>query len=605
MICITLRAHTLADALGIIERHRGHCDCYELRVDYLHGAPRESEEDGRGGLARSVIEKVALLPRMLKKIDVSAKLILTYRRRCDGGLYEGSEYQRLLTLSAILETIPGDSRYDYIDIESDIICADRVGGAGGAGRRGSADGAGTFTAGGNAAAATEAVAASEGEPADERILARIIEQAHRQGTGVIRSVHDMDGTRWGGSARTLYRLLVRTSDSVARSIDVAGGGAAVPESAGVAKVAVMVSSTGDLVNFYQALARFRKNYPQRQAIAIGMSEYGEPTRLLTNRYGLALSFCASEAGGQCPAGQLSFGDMHHLYRHDEITPRTGLFAIIGNPVKHSKSPMLHNGWFAKEAVDARYLPVRVDDVGNFMQLAELLPITGFSVTVPHKESIMPHLGSIDETARKIGACNTVVRTAQSTSGGGGSEWRGYNTDKAGFMYGLREGMSAADGTRPFPRRALVVGAGGAALAVAVALLEEGLELCIVNRTAERRKKLVQRLSAVFPDARITDLPLDPSVYEQAGQYGELIVQTTTVGMDVGGGEGGAQNSPLPGYPFSGSEIVYDLIYTPTITPLLHAAQQAGCTVINGEKMFIEQARQQFLLFRAALAPEKK
>ena len=458
MICITLRAHTLAEALGIIERHRGHCDCYELRVDYLHGAPRESEEDGRGGLARSVIEKVALLPRMLKKIDVSAKLILTYRRRCDGGLYEGSEYQRLLTLSAILETIPSDSRYDYIDIESDIICADRVGGAGGAGRRGSADGAGTFTAGGNAAAATEAVAASEGEPADERILARLIEQAHRQGTGVIRSVHDMDGTRWGGSARTLYRLLTRVSDSVARSTDAAGGapegggGAATPpESEGVAKVAVMVSSTGDLVNFYRALTRFRKNYPQRQAIVIGMSEYGEPTRLLTNRYGLALNFCASEAGGQCPAGQLSFGDMHHLYRHDEITPRTGLFAIIGNPVKHSKSPMLHNGWFAKEAVDARYLPVRVDDVGNFMQLAELLPITGFSVTVPHKESIMPHLGSIDEAARKIGACNTVVRTAQSTGsggGGGGSEWRGYNTDKAGFMHGLREGMSAGGGRDP-------------------------------------------------------------------------------------------------------------------------------------------------------------
>ncbi len=257
-----------------------------------------------------------------------------------------------------------------------------------------------------------------------------------------------------------------------------------------------------------------------------------------------------------------------------------VYGIIGNPVAHSRSPSIHNPWFRGIGRNAVYLPFLVDDVGEFFSMAELIPVRGFSVTVPHKQAVISFLDKIRPAVKKIGACNTVFRED--------GRWIGENTDYEGFLAPI-----LADIEKGRMRRALVLGAGGAARTAVYALRDNGIAVTIVNRTYEKAKGLAAETgSEALSTERMDHI-------DEQGAF-DLVVQTTSVGMspDIDG-------DPLPSYSFSGGETVYDIIYTPPKTRFLERAEKAGCRIIGGDEMLLTQARAQFRLFSGGILPPSR
>ncbi len=333
----------------------------------------------------------------------------------------------------------------------------------------------------------------------------------------------------------------------------------------IAKLAAMPSTVAELSRLLLACRDVR----EVRRIVIGMGAVGFPTRVLSGRLGGYLSF-VSTGDPQAAPGHCTPAELAETYRYGEIRDHASLFAVIGNPVMHSRSPHYHNRVFAAKRLDALYVPVQVDDVDAFFHLARELPIAGFSVTIPHKRSVIPYLDHAEETVDLLGACNTVVQEA--------GRWAGANTDVPGFW----EPLAARLSERPpggAPLNALVIGAGGAARAVVFALSRAGIRVTVANRTVERARRLLEELGV--PEGEAVALNQVPRALSRTP---DIIVQSTSVGMH---GDG----DPLP-MDLSGHEIVYDLVYTPPETPLLKRAAGAGCIVISGTEMFDAQARVQ-------------
>lgn len=271
-------------------------------------------------------------------------------------------------------------------------------------------------------------------------------------------------------------------------------------------------------------------------------------------------------------GELNPEELEAVYRFSDHGSSTKIYGIIGNPVMHTRSPHLHNRWFGEAGLDAVYLPFHVDEVVPFMKLADLIGVKGFSVTVPHKQAVIPELHTVGPEVLKIGSCNTVVRTQEG--------WSGSNTDYEGFLRPLER---SAPGNRF--KTALVIGAGGAARAVVYALVRRGIDVLIVNRTADRANSLAMEMGVSWQ--RMEEM----EAVGAEGKY-DLIVQTTSAGMYPD-----TESDPLPGYRFSGNETVYDIIYAPEKTRFLSRAEEAGSIILGGKGMLEAQAERQFELFR--------
>lgn len=262
-----------------------------------------------------------------------------------------------------------------------------------------------------------------------------------------------------------------------------------------------------------------------------------------------------------------------------------LFGIIGYPLGHSLSPVLHNWGFRKKFPDAVYMrwPVTSDQLPHFMEAVRVLPIHGVSVTIPHKESMFSYCDTVTEAARTVGAINTLYWRE-------GLLW-GDNTDVTGFIAPLQErGWTFSS--------ALVLGAGGAARAVLAGLVAYGVrDIRIANRTLHTAKELAQQFGA-------TAIPWE----ERESYIGQLVVNTTPCGM---AGSSLAGTSPLSlealqqaaasCHDAQGNSLergtthllVYDIVYNPLETPLLRNALQAGWHVQDGLAMFIAQAVEQY------------
>jgi shikimate dehydrogenase len=200
-------------------------------------------------------------------------------------------------------------------------------------------------------------------------------------------------------------------------------------------------------------------------------------------------------------------------------------------------------------------------------------VFGLSVTIPHKQTVIELAGSVDESVKAAGACNTLVLDEES------QRWAGYNTDWKGFLKPIAD--LSLEG-----RSALVIGAGGAARAVVYALITRGMNITIVNRTLSRAEKLAREFGCAC--ASIEEAG---RLFNKNPEGPLLVVQTTSAGMNPD-----AEADPAPGLQFTGREIVYDIIYTPEETVFLKRATEAGCRTINGSTMLKAQAAEQFLLF---------
>ena len=346
----------------------------------------------------------------------------------------------------------------------------------------------------------------------------------------------------------------------------------------IPKLAIDPRGLGDVVAVVEAARAFRRYHGSRRGIWLAMGELGLPTRVLPAHLGSAWTYASDPPPDAVRAapGQLDIPRLLEQYRVSESRPDWRVFAVVGSPIAHSASPAYHNRRLAELGLPGVYVPVRADDFGVFMDLAELLDIRGVSVTVPHKETALA-AGDASPRARAVGAANTLIR--------GADGWRSDNTDVDGFMGPLQQ--LAGDGAG---RRAAVIGAGGAARAVVVGLRDAGWQVEVYNRSPERATALMASIGMDTERAH----PMSALRECSPGSF-DLLVQTTPLGMLHG-----EQADPAAGYDFEGSELVYDIIYTPPETPLLARARAAGCRTLNGEGMFAAQAAAQFEQFRALL-----
>jgi 3-dehydroquinate dehydratase/shikimate dehydrogenase len=320
-----------------------------------------------------------------------------------------------------------------------------------------------------------------------------------------------------------------------------------------------------------SLRLLRLAHASNDFIVIPMGEIGLPARLLALREGAALAY-APVADATAP-GQVSLHDFKRLYRADVINRGTKIFGVIGNPIGHSLSPLLHNTGFVAAKYDASYLPFLVENLKEFLQAIPEFGVCGFSVTIPHKQTIMKHLAECEPMVEKIGAANTVVV-------GKNGRLRGSNTDYVGVLRALEGKLRLRDS------RALIVGAGGSARAAAFALADAGAEVLICARRESAARELAKACRAQV----IARRHLSSACFE-------LIVNATPVGMHPHVG-----NSPLSSRELN-CKIVMDLIYRPLRTQLMKIAAAKRIRAISGIEMFLAQGFAQWELWTGKPAPE--
>lgn len=243
------------------------------------------------------------------------------------------------------------------------------------------------------------------------------------------------------------------------------------------------------------------------------------------------------------------------------------FAVIGDPIEHSKSPFMHNLWFQDLNIDAAYIPIHVksEELQQAITSLKLLGASGWNVTIPHKEAIISFLDELDETAKKMGAVNTVVRLSN-------GKLKGYNTDGYGFVHSLEESV----GTNHKEKEVLIIGAGGAARGIAFALKDFGYtKLTIANRTVEKAEKIIQELGI----GKAISLQDAENKLEQFG----IIVQCTSSGL-----ANSEFKLPINLTKLKEKTIVADIVYNPLMTPFLKEAEQKGAIIVTGLGMFVHQ-----------------
>jgi 3-dehydroquinate dehydratase/shikimate dehydrogenase len=315
-----------------------------------------------------------------------------------------------------------------------------------------------------------------------------------------------------------------------------------------------------------------KTFNKLNLIVLAMGEIGFPTRVLSTAFGGLYTYAAPNSAEGTASGQVSARTLRQLYRVEKFTRAAKVYGVIADPVRHSVSPAVHNRAFQARRLDAVYLPFLVapQHLKDFFTLADKLPVSGFSVTIPHKQKVLRYLDIVDPLARRIGAVNTVWKKA--------GKWRGANTDADGVTAPLSKVL------RLSKSRVLLAGNGGAARSAAYALTSAGAVVSIVGRNPDRVRALAKACGA------------DALSREEAESLDfDAVVHATPVGMYPHTEECFFERR-IPG------GIVFDMVYNPIETLLIRRARAEGKTTLEGLQMFIEQACRQFEIWTGENAP---
>jgi shikimate dehydrogenase len=270
-----------------------------------------------------------------------------------------------------------------------------------------------------------------------------------------------------------------------------------------------------------------------------------------------------------------------------ISGKTKICALIGDPVEHTMSPVMHNTAFKKLGLDYVYISFRVkpEELSRAVAGLKALNIRGFNVTIPHKVTIIPLLDGLDPLAEKIGAVNTVVNED--------GELRGYNTDATGFLRAL-----LGRKVEPKGKNVVILGAGGASRAISYILAERGAHLTILNRKLELDwAEEIARFIHEDLGIKVSVLELTPKLLGKALGGAELLVNATSVGMSPASGK-----SPAPARLLSRGLVVFDIVYNPMMTRLLREARAAGARTISGVDMLAWQGALAFEKWTGQAAP---
>lgn len=315
-----------------------------------------------------------------------------------------------------------------------------------------------------------------------------------------------------------------------------------------------------------------------------MGEFGITSRLLCGQYGAPFTYAGFSSHREMAPGQLTFAEVRNLYRFNKITEDTPVFAVVGDPIAHSMSPLLHNAAFRKSEFDGVYLPMRIPDGSLAATLKELeqLNLQGYSVTIPHKHEALQFADSPDTVTEEIGAANTLFRD--------GKEWKATNTDCDAIEQTVLEGLKQLTEFRKELNecRVLVLGAGGAARAAIQAMLRNGSRVTVTNRTRDRGQQVAGEMECTFLQ------------WENRGteEY-DVLINCTSVGMHPK-----VDETPFPDHWLREGTLVFDTVYNPENTLLLKQARDRGCATATGVEMFVRQAARQFEIFTGLTAPRK-
>lgn len=333
------------------------------------------------------------------------------------------------------------------------------------------------------------------------------------------------------------------------------------------KIATMAHSTADALRLMAASSKYQ------DVITISMGESGEVSRILYPRVKNFLTYsCLDESHASAP-GQVPAQMLVDIYRIKSIHPNTGLYGLIGNRVTKSISHWTHNALMQAFNLDAVYVKMKVEsgELQTTLNLMKTLGFRGLSVTMPLKEEILPYLDEIDPDAKAIGAVNTILFDQ--------GRLIGYNMDGYGALESL-EKLGLVKG-----KRVILIGAGGAARAIAFEAKRRGAHVIILNRTSGR----AQQLALEF-DCEADGLEMMPKYFESG--Y-DILINCTPHSL------------PIDPKHFIKDAIVMDITNKPMDTLFLKAAQLAGCRIVYGYQMFVRQALKQFEVWFPGKLDEQK
>src|SRR5438132_1627439 len=346
----------------------------------------------------------------------------------------------------------------------------------------------------------------------------------------------------------------------------------------VVRLAVTAQRPTDNLRVLKLLQKARK-----PTVAFCMGDLGVPSRILGAKYGAPFAYAAFNKERGIAPGILSYEELKGIYHYPQINAETRIYGVIGDPVAHSLSPLIHNTAFRSLGINAVYLPFRVPRAGfeTFLKEFDHLPVHGYSVTIPHKEHAANIAAEKDPAVELTQAANTLIR--------GENGFAAYNTDYQSARDSLLANLPPGPDGQPSTlqgRTVLLLGAGGVARAVAHALHREGALVSVSNRTPERTQRLAEEVGC-----RAIDWAARHNV------VCDTVINCTSVGMHPNMDESPIHQSLLkPGL------MVMDCIYTPEQTLLVKEARNRGCHILTGVDMFVRQAALQFQLFTGKEAP---
>jgi 3-dehydroquinate dehydratase/shikimate dehydrogenase len=346
----------------------------------------------------------------------------------------------------------------------------------------------------------------------------------------------------------------------------------------IVKIAVAAHQPADNLRVLQLSAQSKV-----PTIALCTGDLGIPSRILCAKFGAPFTYAAFNKERGIAPGILSYEEIKRVYHFDRINADTKVYGVIGDPVAHSLSPLIHNRAFQSLGMNCVYLPFRVPrgDLESCLNEFDSLPVQGYSVTIPHKEAAANLAAKRDPSVEFIHAANTLIH--------GDDGFTAYNTDFDAARESLLDGLPLNPDGAPQTvggRTALVLGAGGVARAMAHVLQREGLIVTIANRNPEKGQKLAEEVGCRAVD--------------WAGRHRvicELLVNCTSVGMHPN-----LDDSPVHASFLRSGLIVMECVYTPEQTLLVKEARSRHCHVITGVEMFVRQAALQFQLFTGQPAP---
>lgn len=306
-------------------------------------------------------------------------------------------------------------------------------------------------------------------------------------------------------------------------------------------------------------------------VSFCMGERGMLSRILSIFWGSEAVYSSLFRSKETAPGQMFYGDMESSYRINKINLSTKVFGVIGNPLRHTLSPAIHNAAYKYMNLNYVCIPMKIDSPDEIFRHSKDINLAGIAVTSPFKEKVIPFLHDLDEDAKNIGAANTVIIKDK--------KLLGYNTDHSAFIYDFTKCVDLRS------ERIAVLGDGGAALAACYALYKERADFQIFSRKEEKGRELAGKFHAVWhPLGDLKDIDYD------------VLLNCTTAGMYPD-----AQHSPIKKEWIKGN-VVFDLIYNPPVTTLMNEAQNRRAKVIGGKGMFLKQAAIQFKLLTGKDAP---